>query len=138
MSEIREWGEENGSNGACARCGKKTWVEFGCAPLCMGCDYDEPEEPEEPEAPEDESAKIRDIGHEQVSESTDAELAERLLEIVKRSDYYNHDVLREHHTITSEMYCRSKGIRSEPWCTYCDLDPTAVSVIAAGRRWRRV
>ena len=40
---IREWGEENGRNGACSVCGRKTWIEFGCAPLCMSCeDGDEP------------------------------------------------------------------------------------------------
>lgn len=42
---IREWGEENGSNRACERCGHITWVEFGCSALCMGCEpvEDEPE-----------------------------------------------------------------------------------------------
>jgi len=82
--------------------------------------------------------QIRDISYEQVSQSTDAELADRLLAIVERSDYYNHDVLYEHHKITSEMYCRSKGILSQPCTTYSDLDATALSVIAAGRRYRRV
>lgn len=38
--DIEDWGRENGANGACAVCGQKTWIEFGCAPLCMGCDAD--------------------------------------------------------------------------------------------------
>lgn len=49
MDDIREWGEENGRNGACASCGEKTWIESGCAPLCMGCEADEPESQEDPE-----------------------------------------------------------------------------------------
>jgi len=49
MNDVREWGEENGSNGACASCGEKTWIESGCAPLCMGCSIDEPEDQEDPE-----------------------------------------------------------------------------------------
>ena len=132
----REWGEENGRNGACVSCGRKTWIEFGCAPLCMGCDY--PKEPEAPEEPEEEDeGEIRDIGHEQVSQSTDAELAERLLQLVKRSKYS-----REYHTITSEMYCRAHGIPSVPWIRYCGYGDTALSVIAAGENtnaeWGRV
>ena len=40
----REWGEENGSTGACACCGRKTWIESGCAALCDGCDSEDPDE----------------------------------------------------------------------------------------------
>ena len=131
MSTLREWGEENGRNGACVSCGRKTWIEFGCAPLCMGCDY--PKELEEPEEPEEEDKhEIRDIGHEQVSQSTDAELAERLLQIVKRAQYFGYP--HEYHAITSEMYCRAHGISSEPWTKHSGLDATALSVIAAGKR----
>jgi len=43
MISREDWAEENGCNGRCQVCGRKTWIEFGCAPLCGGCDYgDEP------------------------------------------------------------------------------------------------
>ena len=43
---LREWAEENGANGACKVCGRKTWIEFGCAALCNDCEEgdDPPEE----------------------------------------------------------------------------------------------
>jgi hypothetical protein len=45
MRDLREWADENGSNRACEVCGRKVWVETGCAALCDGCEYgDEPEQ----------------------------------------------------------------------------------------------
>ncbi len=41
MPITREWAEENGRNGACEVCGRKTWIENGCAALCGGCEYDD-------------------------------------------------------------------------------------------------
>ena len=35
---IEEWGEENGGYGRCKACGTRTWIESGCAPVCMGCE----------------------------------------------------------------------------------------------------
>lgn len=75
--------------------------------------------------------KIRDISHEQVSQSTDAELAERLLQIVKRAQYFGYP--HEYHAITSEMYCRAEGIPSEPCTKHCGLDAIALRVIASGK-----
>ena len=46
---IREWGEGNGYRGACSVCGRKTWIEFGCAPVCMSCALED-EPPQEPDA----------------------------------------------------------------------------------------
>jgi len=134
----REWGEENGRNGRCVACGEKTWIEFGCAALCPGCDEPkESEEPEEPEEPE-ESSKVRDIRHEQVSQSTDAELADRLLELGKRERYSRYGTPDEYHAITSEMYCRAKGIKSQPWIHYMVWDATVLSAIKPGKRLVRV
>jgi len=44
---MSEW-TENGSYGACEACGRRTWIESGCARLCEGCDYgDEPHQDNE-------------------------------------------------------------------------------------------
>jgi hypothetical protein len=55
---IKEWGEENGSYGACESCGRKTWIEFGCAKLCMSCEHQSAEEPPEPDAEPDTLANL--------------------------------------------------------------------------------
>ena len=44
--DIEQWGEDNGSYGACEVCGRRTWVESGCARLCGSCYYDTEPEPE--------------------------------------------------------------------------------------------
>lgn len=39
-----QWAEENGSNGACKVCGRKMWIEHGCAAVCSdACEAGEPE-----------------------------------------------------------------------------------------------
>ena len=80
----------------------------------------------------------RDIRHEQVRESTDAELAERLLQIVTRSCYSRYGIRGEYHAITSEMYCRANGITSEPFITYSNLGATALRLIAAAKKLVRL
>jgi hypothetical protein len=68
---------------------------------------------------------VRDIQHEQISASTDAELAARVLDIRQRALFmfgvycYRTDDLREYQRILSEQYCRAVGIPSEPWVTIC-------------------
>ena len=63
---------------------------------------------------------MRDILHEQVSESTDAQFRARLAELVDRFDKrgYPRERLAEFHQIRSEQYCREQGITSAPWVTW--------------------
>ena len=67
--------------------------------------------------------EIRDIAHEQISASTDAELQDRLAVLTGRMDRsWNHtlpqDLLSEYHKIQSELFCRANNIVSKPWVTY--------------------
>jgi hypothetical protein len=41
--DIKTWAEENGQNGACECCGRRTWIESGCAARCEACDDCEPD-----------------------------------------------------------------------------------------------
>ena len=43
------WGDDEGYRGECAACGRKTWIESGCAPVCDGCEMPEDEDEEESE-----------------------------------------------------------------------------------------
>ena len=52
---MSDWGEENGCKGKCAACGRNTWIEFGCAPVCGGCEMPPDEEDEEDEDDEEDS-----------------------------------------------------------------------------------
>ena len=68
-------------------------------------------------------SKIRHIEHEQLTSSTDAELAERLEQINRKADamcglFRCKVVPREYRLIRSEMYCRAMGIESKPNVTY--------------------
>ena len=45
MRDLEEYHADNGSWGRCMRCGERTWIESGCAPLCTTCEeFSEPEE----------------------------------------------------------------------------------------------
>ena len=63
---------------------------------------------------------MRDIVHEQVSQSTDQQLADRLAVLIARSGGRGYDMahLQEFHAIRSEQFCRGHGIKSEPWVTW--------------------
>lgn len=54
---MSDWGEENGYKGKCAACGRKTWIEFGCAPVCAGCEMPPDEDDEEVELDPDPEPK---------------------------------------------------------------------------------
>jgi len=41
---LSRWAEENGNNGACECCGRKIWIESGCAPRCDACGDCDPEQ----------------------------------------------------------------------------------------------
>lgn len=68
---------------------------------------------------------MRDIDHEQIAASTDAQLTDRLEDIRRRAFLisgtrcYQHRELREMHGIISELYCRACLIESQPWVTIC-------------------
>lgn len=70
---------------------------------------------------------MRDIQHEQISQSTDAELAARLDDLHRGAIQW-HGMrlfmpreLREYQGILSEQFCRATGRRSEPWVRHCSL-----------------
>jgi len=64
---------------------------------------------------------MRDIAHEQIAASTTDELKERRYEleweIVRVGVLPTHE-LAEYHRILSELYCRERGIQSQPWVTH--------------------
>lgn len=78
---------------------------------------------------------MRDIQHIQISESTTEQLVERKfqLELAHRSYHTDRGEPGELQAITSELYCREKGIDSEP--NVIRIPPPALSVHAA--RFRR-
>lgn len=41
-----EWARENGSYASCEECGRKIWIESGCAKLCDSCAEGNPPEQE--------------------------------------------------------------------------------------------
>lgn len=41
---LSDWAKENGDYGACECCGRKIWVESGCAARCGACDDCDPEQ----------------------------------------------------------------------------------------------
>jgi hypothetical protein len=61
---------------------------------------------------------MRDIAHEQIAASTDAELRARLA-VLERQWWIPLDLLRELQGIRSELFCRARSLESKPWVTYC-------------------
>ena len=63
---------------------------------------------------------VRDIAHEQIAGSTDQQLHDRRLDLIKRAPVvlgvklYTAELRR----IDSELYCRANGIISKPWVTW--------------------
>lgn len=42
--KVSQWAEDNGSYGACDVCGRRMWIESGCAAICSeACDDGEPQ-----------------------------------------------------------------------------------------------